>query len=548
MALVMLYVLPMLLGRTYDLNNDRVGIDIFPKSAIDNAEVIRRYITDSEYRVVSDTRDARDFLDVSGELSLKVKTGQLNIEGTGSYLKDTTSRSNMVEILVKVHYETVTLTIPSAAKPIEDWQSLDKVNPGTHYARSITYGGDLVASLRFMARNSADKELIKATVQGSLQAESGAFGAELKGEFNQIQERVKDSASLEIHYYATVPIKGVPNDITSLMTLVDDFPKHTQEVNNGLGVPLRMELFPLSALNNSFPTYFETSAMGDQIDLLEAQFDDLEATKRALREWMGSTPPVLPIKVLNKVGEFSTMLERTSTVFYEVISNLNLTQIDSTEQFRPAFDKYDSGSGKLPDKYLRMFLKLKEEITNDVVALQTEGGGATYIHWGRSSCKGQNAEVLYKGWAAGAREGGTEAICYPDDPQHEKDSKIVQKRYDSKLVQIINGGKQKVYADAADKGIPCAYCRISKKSTTTTMLAGTTVCNGGKSLYTGFLMSTDIKTRKKEFICMDGEDPESREPNASDKINIIEATVLCGTLSCDEFTNGAVIPCVVCSY
>ncbi|GIY44866.1 uncharacterized protein CEXT_619341, partial [Caerostris extrusa] len=166
----------MLLGRTYDIKTDSPGIDIFPQSAIDGASVIKRHYTDSQYRMVSDTQEARDFLGVTGDLSLKIKTGRIQIEGLGNYLRETYSRSKVVEILVKVHYETETLTLPSSATPRANWQNLDRRNTGTHYVRSITYGGDLVASLRFTAKNSADREKIRAAVQANLQADSGSFG------------------------------------------------------------------------------------------------------------------------------------------------------------------------------------------------------------------------------------------------------------------------------------------------------------------------------------------------------------------------------------
>lgn len=57
--------------------------------------------------MVSDTQEARDFLGVTGDLSLKIKTGKIQIEGLGQYMKESYSRSKVVEILVKVHYETV---------------------------------------------------------------------------------------------------------------------------------------------------------------------------------------------------------------------------------------------------------------------------------------------------------------------------------------------------------------------------------------------------------------------------------------------------------
>ncbi|GBO11544.1 hypothetical protein AVEN_35414-1 [Araneus ventricosus] len=208
--------------------------------------------------MVSDTQEARDFLGVTGDLSLKIKTGNVQIEGLGDYLRETYSRSKVVEILVKVHYETETLTIPSTAKPRPNWKLLDLRDVGTHYVRSITYGGDLVASLRFTAKNSADREKIRAIVQANLQADTGSFGLGIEGNFSRLQEDLKDMSTLEINYYATVPIKGVPNTMESLMELVEDFPEQTKKVNKGKGVPLTMELFPLSAIDNDVPRFLES--------------------------------------------------------------------------------------------------------------------------------------------------------------------------------------------------------------------------------------------------------------------------------------------------
>lgn len=62
---------------------------------------------------------------------------------------------------------------------------------------------------------------------------------------------------MEINYYASVPLHGVSYTIDGLLKLVNEFPDHVKKVNNGLGNPLRMELFPLSSLKEGYPAYFE---------------------------------------------------------------------------------------------------------------------------------------------------------------------------------------------------------------------------------------------------------------------------------------------------
>ncbi|GFQ72652.1 uncharacterized protein TNCT_172351, partial [Trichonephila clavata] len=171
--------------------------------------------------------------------------------------------------------------------------------------------------------------------------------------FSRLQEDLKDLSNLEINYYATVPLKGVPNTMESLMELVEDFPTQTQLVNNGIGVPLNMELFPLSALDADVPRFLESKALVDQLDLLESQFDDIRATKKTFQEWLLNVPPVLSQEIEDEIGLFNNELERISFVFYKVLGNINLAEDADVEQFKEAFDAYAGDGTSLPDKYYR---------------------------------------------------------------------------------------------------------------------------------------------------------------------------------------------------
>ncbi|GFR03431.1 stonustoxin subunit alpha [Trichonephila clavata] len=102
-----MYVLPMLLGQTYDLGKEKPGLQIFPVDVEKNATVVQHYFTDSQYRMVENSADVKDFLSISGKLSLKIKAGLIDVSGEGSYLKDSSTKTNGIEILVKVHFETV---------------------------------------------------------------------------------------------------------------------------------------------------------------------------------------------------------------------------------------------------------------------------------------------------------------------------------------------------------------------------------------------------------------------------------------------------------
>ncbi|XP_054713091.1 uncharacterized protein LOC129222601 [Uloborus diversus] len=551
MTAIIYYVLPMLLGRTYDMRTNKPGVDIFPQSAIDEATVIERHFTDAQYKMVSDTREARDFLGVSGDLSLKIKAGTVNIQGLGNYMKETYSRSNLVEILVKVHYETETLTLPSRAEPRPGWKILDLQDIGTHYVRSITYGGDMVASLRFTAKNAADREMIRAKVQANLQADSGSFGLGIEGNFSRLQEDLKDSSSLEINYYATVPIKGVPNTMESLMELVEEFPEQTQLVNNGKGVPLSMELFPLSALDSELPRYLETKALVDQLDRLEVQFDDIRATKKVLQEWLLNVPPVLTQELEDEVGAFNDELERISFVFYKVLANLNLGENADVGQFKEAFDAYASNGGSLPDKYYRKFQVLKHKIIHSSKVLQTDVGGTTYTHWGHDECGG--SQTIYSGTMASTdmTKGGTASIiCLTDDPQTDDDDKDYKKhhKFYSKLSPVRIMGRNV----SSDAPVSCAACFAGERTSALTF-PGRTACPPAWTLeYEGYLATKNFESRRGDYLCVDT-DADATKDGAlltvdSDVLDAVsDLGMQCGTLPCDAYEN-KLTPCVVCSY
>ncbi|GBM40187.1 hypothetical protein AVEN_182016-1, partial [Araneus ventricosus] len=63
---------------------------------------------------------------------------------------------------------------------MSEWPTMVKDSGMTHYIRSITYGGDLIASVRFTTKSEEDKETIKGTIAGELNSESGSFGGGLK--------------------------------------------------------------------------------------------------------------------------------------------------------------------------------------------------------------------------------------------------------------------------------------------------------------------------------------------------------------------------------
>ena len=91
--------------------------------------------------------------------------------------------------------------------------------------RGITYGGYLIASLKFEAKSEKAKEDVEASVKGNFKTAGNSVDVALEGQFKMLSEAVKDVSSLSISYTATAPLKTVPTDIESLVQAIKDFPK-----------------------------------------------------------------------------------------------------------------------------------------------------------------------------------------------------------------------------------------------------------------------------------------------------------------------------------
>lgn len=97
----------MLLGRTFDYSMSKVGNNIFPASVRNNPEIRDHHKFYIKYRMIRDAKDVRDILDVSGQLSLQVMAGLVDIKGKGSYVRESSKSGNFVEVLARIYYETV---------------------------------------------------------------------------------------------------------------------------------------------------------------------------------------------------------------------------------------------------------------------------------------------------------------------------------------------------------------------------------------------------------------------------------------------------------
>ena len=86
----------------------------------------------------------------------------------------------------------------------------------------MTYGGELVASLKFTAKQNRNREEIKASISGSLNV---GIKVSARGQFEKIATSASQLSTLTISYSSTTIPDRLPIDLNAMLTIIDEFPK-----------------------------------------------------------------------------------------------------------------------------------------------------------------------------------------------------------------------------------------------------------------------------------------------------------------------------------
>ncbi|XP_055925916.1 uncharacterized protein LOC129957577 [Argiope bruennichi] len=366
MIIRMMYVLPMILGRTYDMRTHTVGVDLFPREDIAQPRVIQESFYNSNFRTIETSADVKEVLDIYGDLSLNIKAGTFTIGGVGAYVKSSVQTQNSVDILVKVRFRTISESLPFNIKPVKMWKTVGKSNLGTHYVQSILYGGDLIACIRFKALNSEDLQEIRATITSSISA-GNVLDLVGEGKLESLDRQLKRKATMEINYFATVPLEGVPNTIQGLRDLVKNFKDHVAKVNNGSGVPVEVELVELSNFDREFE-YIKNLELETELELFEIYLDDLLGTKNRIQTMLFEYRDILTNEEVREIADISGRVSKILRSFVATIANLDTEK--NSQQLNPAKEAYTEGTGRqMPGKFKRLLNKIVKKIAASTLPL-----------------------------------------------------------------------------------------------------------------------------------------------------------------------------------
>lgn len=346
------------IGRSYDAQTSKAGIDIFPGDIKIEETNVNQF--SFEYRVIKNSKDTKDLLNISGELSLKVKAGLVSVSGSGKYLSDNKKTEDTTEVLAVLKCLTVSETMRGLPKLVDDVASGKiKYGLGTHYARSITYGGELAASLSIKNTSSSERLDIQGSVSGVVNAQ--VVDVSLKAQLEKLTSECSGLTDISIKYYSTDLPSKAPTNLDELVNLIEGFPSRLEKINEGKGIPLEFELQPIStALQKEGPSV--SNILPFKEDQLEQCYDDLCEAQTRINLYQESN-----LDEDDEVSSFSDEIEEVMEKFMHAINMIGSSgSLD--EMIKSCFDAYHKaldgrkGLGKFCRKWKQIISKKKPEL------------------------------------------------------------------------------------------------------------------------------------------------------------------------------------------
>lgn len=544
MLIRMMYVLPMILGRTYDVKKNTVGVDIFSVGDIIEPRVTEESFYRSNLKTVETSSDVKDILEINGDLSLNIKAGTLSVAGIGSYVKSSLQTQNSLDILIKVRFRTISKSVPYQTRPVAEWKSLGKEFLGTHFVQTIIYGGDLIARIRFKANAAEDMQEVRAIVKAAVSTGS-VLDLVGEGKLESLDRQLKRKATMEINYFATVPLEGVPNNIKGLRDLVKGFKDHVKKVNGGIGVPVEVELAELSNFDRDFE-YLKNLELETELEFFEEYLDDLLSTKSRLKAIVNEYRDTLTEDEETQLSKLSTRVAKVLRQFSATIGDLDLEK--GSYQLDSAKEAYKEGKNLgMAGKFRRDLNRIVKKIGSK--SQSEEKYSAVYTRYGSSECPDEKGVVMiHSGYAASSPKNylgsGFNLLCLPRNPGDVSDeptllqngSMIAGVKYGELLERPFNIRDNKIVFN----GVVCAICLIHAQTVYT--FYGRQECpdvGGWKIQYMGYVMTSQSVV--SENVCVDSKLESHQDSYIGQHDQSLDFTLV--------NYNGKVefIPCVVCS-
>ncbi|KAL3880767.1 hypothetical protein ACJMK2_032982 [Sinanodonta woodiana] len=316
----------MILGRTVNIQNNSIGLDIFSELTTTTIECPSKTIS---CEAIQSSADVNNVLDISSDMSLKIKAGHLNMEGIGTYIKEERV-DNTLEIMLRAHVKTMSETLTNS-QPKNGWKSRGV----THYIRSIVYGGDLVARI---CTKSTDPRIIE-VIKGNVKAAFLTDG-QISSNTEVRRNRNTHLSEMNISYYSTTLEGEIPTDLGGLLKALMQFTSEVKKINGGKGSPLMCELVPLNQLDSSIPVISNIRGIMTKLGPFEEKYDDTRDAEKMLKKFEEDNLASFTDKQNERCMNIQQRIGRVLEHFTDFIANMDLTQTKTASKLEHAANVY----------------------------------------------------------------------------------------------------------------------------------------------------------------------------------------------------------------
>ncbi|KAJ7782154.1 hypothetical protein B0H14DRAFT_3585454 [Mycena olivaceomarginata] len=249
------------LGQLYDSRSGQFlpGLFLF-RSALIQPRVAPVKSTKSSILEVKNFSDRAATLDVSASLSLSILCGMVTANGTASYLSASQDTDESATLAAVAKFRTCTKSFDVLElmenTSITTEKAALELN-ATHVVTSITYGGNVVATL--MSKSSLKEKESKVSggklSLGIMEGFKAIFKVGANASLDSLEREKLTSSNLEVRLGADIRLgeeDKLPTDPLSMIQLLKR--SHTLV---GEGVPCEARLVSLQRLGHSLPTFRE---------------------------------------------------------------------------------------------------------------------------------------------------------------------------------------------------------------------------------------------------------------------------------------------------
>ncbi|XP_069135188.1 uncharacterized protein [Argopecten irradians] len=185
-----------------------------------------------------------------------------------------------------------------------------------------------------------------------------------------------------------------------------------------------------------------------------------------------------------------------------------------------------------------------------------DGGGATFVRWGRTDCPANLTELVYSGYAGGSwwdhTGAAAEYVCLPRDPDLGPLQNLPNDDYSALMYgaeyESVNGHTP-FGPNSHNKEVPCAVCRPKSFVSSLMIPAKTTCYSGWTKAYSGSLAAGEYAHKAaSQYVCVDGQAQDldgGGDANHDGKL-FFAVRAQCGSLRCPPYEQNKYLSCVVC--